>query len=461
MKIMRLIRMIAGIGTALVLATQSVAAYSAQWGCVVRDPAGSWFKRDGTFDRQALGAAAVDALRRRSARVMDPCLSGQGLKISEATYARMAQKRPDLFKPLEDAKPSADASSARSARPKPAEPAWRYTDLDLRVAPNYVFLVPAHLDNKDLLIGTAYFFLSETEVQGDVVTIRDGKIIARVSNGFANSANEKGVAVGAVITDPVFFYSQAAFFEGKQKRLIPRRPGERSSQALQVNNDGAALVYSEDQSGNGSLWIYRQGKWTAFDPSETGYLVQSSILTERGMVAGSLVYSIDANGVVTFRGYQFDPRTGKLVLFAPEFRGDTDTQIMAANSEDELLGYSYIPGSTEHIGIWTSPRHFKHYFTEGTAQYPTVSNNLTFSDNGQIVIFQISRPASETNNAYYMPKPGVRLNIIDHVTGLPTQVAALYQFVSINNDGDMTGFALDTDFNSHAFLLTNLKRSGH
>ncbi|ALL69621.1 hypothetical protein K788_0007872 (plasmid) [Paraburkholderia caribensis MBA4] len=373
----------------------------------------------------------------------------------------MAKKRPDLFRPLDEMKTSANAPGAQSARPKPADPAWRYTYLDPLVEPDYLFLDPAHLDNKGLLIGNAYYQASEDEFVADVVTIRNGKIIARARNGYASTANEKGLAVGLVITDPVFFYSQAAFFEGNQKRLIPRRPGERSSQALQVNDDGAALVYSEDQSGNGSLWIYRQGIWTAFDPSETGYLVQSSILTGRGLIAGSLVYSVDANNFITYRGYQFDPRTGKLALFNPAFPGDTDTQIMAVNSEEELLGYSYIPGRTEHIGIWTSPGRFKHYFTEGTAQYPTISNRLAFSDNDQIVIYRISRPADEVNNAYYVPKPGVRINIQDYVTGMPPEHGRLYFFKSINNDGDMLGVTATPDFFSYPFLLTNLKRSGH
>ncbi|MFL9935912.1 hypothetical protein P0D88_44310 [Paraburkholderia sp. RL18-103-BIB-C] len=124
-------------------------------------------------------------------------------------------------------------------------------------------------------------------------------------------------------------------------------------------------------------------------------MVQSAILTERGTIVGLLVYSIDANNLIMYRGYQFDPQTGKLVLFDPAVPGDTDTQIMAANSEDEFLGYSYIPGSSEHVGIGTSPRYFKHYFTEGTVQYPTISNDLVFSNNGQIVIFRISRPQAK------------------------------------------------------------------
>src|SRR5579859_7485283 len=110
MKIMRLFKIVAGLSVALVLSAQSFEAYSAQWGCVVSDPAGSWFKPDGASDRQALEAAAVDAIHRRGARVMDPCLSGKGIKILETTYAQMAQKRPDLFKPFEETTPSAGAS---------------------------------------------------------------------------------------------------------------------------------------------------------------------------------------------------------------------------------------------------------------------------------------------------------------------------------------------------------------
>ena len=311
------------------------------------------------------------------------------------------------------------------------------------------------------MTGTAYYVDNVDELQADVVTIRNGKIVARARNGYANTANEKGLVAGFVVTDSIFFYLQAAVFEGNRTRLIPRRPGERSSQALQVNNDGAALVYSEDQSGNGSLWIFRQGKWTAFDPSETGYLVQSYILSERGMIVGSPIYSVDANNRITYRGYQFDPRTGKLALFTPAFPSDTDTQIMAVNSDDELLGYSYIPASTEHIGIWTSPGHFENYFTEGTAQYPTISNFLAFSDNHQIVIYRISRPAAEVDNAYYVPKPGVRFNMADYVTGMPADQGSFYLFRSINNDGDMTGVTTTPAFSAYSFLLTSLKRSGH
>lgn len=110
----------------------------------------------------------------------------------------------------------------------------------------------------------------------------------------------------------------------------------------------------------------------------------------------------------------------------------------ALHKRGEVLGYSFIGGGQEHIGVWDRKGKFKTYFTEGVPDFPTVSNHLLFNDKNLIVITEISRPVAELGDSYLVPRPGIRLNLADLVENLPSS-QKLSHIVDINRQGSMLG----------------------
>lgn len=436
---MRLTNIMAVCGALSLLATFPTLSDAAGNGCIVRDPAGAWFNRDGPKDRQATGATVLNAAKLRNIKVADPCLTGNALKIPEAGYASLAKKRPDLFRPIADS-PSSANGSPNSGRTTPSQSDYQYNSLDTLFASDYVFgFSPVKLDNAGRIFGNGFYLVGDQFVI-DAVFFKEKKIVAKFSQSYVNHANDKGTGGGAVLTDLAFFYGQAALFRTSGVELIPRRPGEVSSEVVRVTTDDIALVASYDSSFNPTYWIYDHGTWTAIHLEDVGYNVHTFTITNGGYIVGNAIYAVDANNFVTYRVFRLDPKTGTVGLFAPVYEGDTDTYIEQVNVHDELVGWSYIPGSTEHVGVWSQDGTFTNYFTEGTPAYPTISNSLRFSDNDKIVVFSISRPKDEVGNVYIVPQKGVRFNLLDTLSGLPDGFSFdLLYTISINNRGDMVG----------------------
>lgn len=310
------------------------------------------------------------------------------------------------------------------------------------------------LDNAGRLIGSGFYFVGE-DFHMDVVFVKDKKIVAKSKDAFVNVANGKGTGGGAVVTDPVFFHTQAALFRRSGNEVIPRRPGEVTGQVISVTDDDVALVASMDASFNTTFWIYSHGNWAAVHLEDIGYPVFTLSLTNRGFIVGNVYYAIGQDGSITWRAYRLDPTTGKLDIYQPVFEGDTHTFVVEANKHDELVGWSYIPGSTEHVGVWSKEGRFTNYFTQGSEAYPTISNNLEFSDDDQILIYDISRPPSEVGNIYVVPRKGVRFNLLDSLDGMPAEVSTSLWRMFINNRGDMAG----NSFFGYHFLIERKSHS--
>ena len=121
-----------------------------------------------------------------------------------------------------------------------------------------------------------------------------------------------------------------------------------------------------------------------------------------------------------------------------------------------MLGYSFVFGGLERIGVWDRDAEFETYFVEGTAQFPTVSNQLVFNDHNQIAISWVYEPSRNLKQSYLVPKPGVRLNMDDLVENLPSGLN-LSVIQGINNHGDMIGFDF---FGGGDFLLERVDATG-
>ncbi len=247
-----------------------------------------------------------------------------------------------------------------------------------------------------------------------------------------------------MITDLENFFTQAALFDGNEVRLLPRLPGEISSQVVLLNDPGVAIIFSLDENFNERPALYKNGQVTLLDFGPDIQSPFSLSMNNKGIIAGTLF--IDGLG---FRGFRFNPDTNLVTMLEP-LPTEPDAWTMGINNRDNVLGYSFVGGAIERIGVWDAKGKFHTYFVEGTPEFPTVSNVLRFNDNNQILITFVTRPFSEFRNSYLIPKPGVWLNLADLVVDEPAGIGSFPNvglFPSgINNQGNIFGHIGPTFF---------------
>ena len=161
-------------------------------------------------------------------------------------------------------------------------------------------------------------------------------------------------------------------------------------------------------------------------------------LNNDGQLAGILRADADAN-----RAFRFDARSETTTILDP-VSPDPHAWGMAINKQGEVLGYSFIFNGVERIGKWTRKGKFETLFTEGTPEFPTISNELMWNEDELVVV-------SDTLdlNTYLIPRPGVRVNLQDLVgdATVPTMLIGL----DINKGGDFLAFSID-DFSSQLYV---------
>ncbi len=274
----------------------------------------------------------------------------------------------------------------------------------------------------------------------NVAEYRKGTITVGAA-GFASVANSAGIIGGS---DPS---SQAALFKGSVTTLIPRLPGESSASVIGLTEDNLSLVQSTNAAFVNTFAYFRAGTETVInfglpDP------VFGAFMNEDGLIG---VTKEESPTDHFLRGYRYDPRTATSTLLPP-FSGDpTDVLVLVQgiNKHGEVLGYSFTNtfGATYHerVGVWNKAGAFQPYV------YETITTNtLVFNDKNQIVISN-----SSDGNSYLVPAPGTRLDLSTLVRNMPAGLNLLLS-VSIDNDGNITGFATDVNFNFFPFLLQPL-----
>lgn len=258
------------------------------------------------------------------------------------------------------------------------------------------------------------------------------------SNANGYTANESGTVGGSVVTGPDGSIEQAALFNGKNVRLIPRLPGERSSHVVQLTDSGIALVESDPVQGTPTFYLFNRGSVAPLELGPT----QAALLhvNDSGLVSGTY-FSVTPDH--HDRAFRFRPPAGPAQLLEPTPRLP-DSWGMAINNEGDVLGYSFVGGGVERIGRWNDGK-FRTWFVEGTPEIPTVSNSLLWNEAGLIVVTR-----TNDGNSYIVPQPGVRLNLADLTTGLPVST----WMVDVNNNGDVLGGGGSSPGNiEHEFLL--------
>jgi hypothetical protein len=255
-----------------------------------------------------------------------------------------------------------------------------------------------------------------------------------------SSANDGGVLGGSVssLADPSS--AQGAVLRDGDLDLFPTRPGDLASFVVALF-DSSALVFSVDAAGKAHYLILRRGTVTeiAFNGIVNPNYVQ---INDRGIVAGT-----GGSLFQDARAFRLDTRTGRIMKLDP-LPAEPLSWGLGINRRGDVLGYSFVSGATERIGVWDPEGRFQTYFVEGTPEFPTISNWLLFNDRNVIVITRAG------GTSYLVPRPGTRLDLADLTHNLPALPFPLYSMNAINDRASIIGFG----YTGNQFLL---RRSDH
>jgi hypothetical protein len=323
---------------------------------------------------------------------------------------------------------------------------YRYVSLDdacRGTDPATTFFFPIALVNSGRIYGQLYT-CDDVSCLVQVAVCAQGTLTA-LQTGNAYAANNEGTVGGSVLIDPVNYIEQAALFRGDQVELIPPQPGEYTSFVTALNDSGMALVTSYDAAYQPTFVLYKNGGSTPLDFGPTVTSADFLHINNQGIISGTTAVLSPS---FSYRGFRFDPRSGAATPLNP-LPTEPHAWGVGINNRGNVLGWSFVFGALERIGVWDRSGNFKTYFVEGTPEFPTVSNTLVFNENNLIVISRVSSPASEQyKNSYLVPEPGVRLNLADLVENLPLG-RNLSEIFGVNDHGDMIG----SDFFWGFFLL--------
>ncbi len=184
--------------------------------------------------------------------------------------------------------------------------------------------------------------------------------------------------------------------------------------------------------------------------------------------AGVSICGLNFNNQETILGTTTDPSSGRSrgfvlakgtnqqpVLLKPKAT-DTDSVAFDINNEGNVFGFSYNPDGIQHVGLWQKNAGkwaFKTYFTQGIANFPTISNFMVANDKSQMVI-NVTSPVSEQRKSYIITEPGKRLDLNEITKNIPNG-DDLCSPDYINRNGDMTGFSCRGD----EYFLKKIKQN--
>ncbi|MGH6902033.1 MAG: hypothetical protein ACREIR_04770 [Geminicoccaceae bacterium] len=318
---------------------------------------------------------------------------------------------------------------------------YQYVSLDAAVPKGFDFFEPRSITDSGRVYGTLFQCGPDT-CSPFVAVYRRGEISALHDESLALTANNRGTVGGFVVLDPALGTSQAALFTRSEVELIPPLTDEFTAAVGLLTNSGIAFVTSLDSNFNVlSHYLTRRGHVTPlnFGPDFAGQFD----INNRGIISGTS-FRRDGN-----RAFRYDPSSGSFTVLDP-LPTEPDSWGQAINNRGHVLGYSFVAGGLERIGVWRGTE-FRTYFVEGTDEFPTVSNRLLWNKRGLIVITDTT-----DLNSYLVPRPGVRLNLADLTEG-PIPVWTL--ILDINNRGDLIGIGgAEQGFFDSAFLLRRVGR---
>ena len=302
----------------------------------------------------------------------------------------------------------------------------RYKQVDITAGPeNLDGWFPRGLSPDGEVIGQGFDCNDDFSICSQVVVKRrhSGAFRVLAQDFLVNDVNGRGDAGGCTF-DPQTFLGQAGVVRVNGTiELIPPLPGEISSCVSLVSDSGVAFVTSTDANFVTSVYIFDRGEIRPFPVVN----VTVRDINDKGQVAGIMG---DGPGN---RAYRFDSRTQTTTILEP-VPPDPFSWGLGINKQGEVLGYSFEFDGVERIGKWNRKNEFEISFVEGTPEFPTISNNLTWNEKGLIVI-----SATTDGNTYLVPSPGVRLNLADLVKN--AQAPSSLQVLAVNDDADILAFS--------------------
>jgi hypothetical protein len=258
--------------------------------------------------------------------------------------------------------------------------------------------------------------------------IKDGNSVSAV--------NKRGIVSGSVIIDQENFFTQAALFQNGTVNPISPLPGETSGAALTLNDEGTVLLQS--QSLEGITYAFYKNRKTSLLNVDLNLVSLDRLHINNNNVFSGTAQVLQGQNPSLNRAFRYNPDTDSTTILNP-LSTEANSWGMDLNDKGNVLGYSFNPSSTERIGVWDKTGRFNTYFVEGTPEFPTISNNLLFNNEGLIVITAVSNPPAERNLSYIVPKPGKRLNLADLVVNLPVAHSREFVIRDMNNRGDLFG----------------------
>jgi hypothetical protein len=313
-----------------------------------------------------------------------------------------------------------------------------YRQVDVTAAPaDFNGWSPLGLSDKGEVYGLGFtcdeFYYN---CQFDTIKRRtDGTFVTVQEDFTPTEVNGDGDVGGCTVDDSSTLFGQAAIVRANGRLdLIPKLPGEVTSCVIQLSDNRAVVVTSLDETYTATTYVLDRNRSTPFT------VVDASIrdLNNDGQIAGIISTDLEAQ-----RAFRFDSRTATTTILDP-VSPDPHSWGMAINKQGEVLGYSFTFNGTERIGKWTRKNEFKTLFVEGTPEFPTISNELMWNEDGLVVVSQ-----TLDLNTYLIPKPGVRVNLQDLVgdATVPTRLLGL----DINKGGDFVAFSFD-DFTTQLYV---------
>jgi hypothetical protein len=308
--------------------------------------------------------------------------------------------------------------------------------------------IPEGVEFNPLALGNnrhVYGGLTSCDAEGctsAVAVLRRGELVP-LQEGFANTANHRGAIGGGVLLDPELGTAQAARFTKAGIELIPPLDNDEVVAGVGLLSDSnIALVDSFDHNFELRQYLTRRGEITPVDFGPDP--VMQLDLSDRGRISGTV------RREDIFRAFRYRPSTGRFTVLDP-LPTEPNAWGQAINRKGDVLGYSFVFGGLERIGVWRGTE-FHTYFVEGTPEFPTISNRLLWNERGLIVITDTS---VDDLNSYLVPEPGVRLKLADLTRG---PLPAWTRIIDINEHGDMLGVGADNP--PHADQLFLLRRIG-
>jgi hypothetical protein len=313
---------------------------------------------------------------------------------------------------------------------------YAYVALDQVPLPApYAFFAPSAV-----VAGRVYGTVFDSAFSIENVAVYSNGTVTVGPSGSATVANARGSIGGA---SP---FGQAALFDGAATTLVPALPGQSSANVVSLGDNELALVQSTDSSFLSTFAYFRAGTETVIDfglPDAAA----NAFMNNAGLIG---LTKDESRSDRFLHGYRYDPNTGISTQLPPSSDPtDLNVLIEGINAGGDVLGYSFTdffsPAYHERVGIWDKSGVFQTYFFE------TLNTNiLLFNDRDEIVITETA-----DGESYLVPTPGTRLDLASLTSNVPAGLQLTFA-VSIDNAGNITGFAVDENFNFFPFLLVTL-----